>query len=78
MWRAAEEDFWRRVADAVRKIFNQDPQKVELFRAGMASAAPLEKSLILHDDPLYVAADIAGVEVEEDDLRRYEAEYGSP
>jgi hypothetical protein len=71
LWRSIEEGYWEKVGAIIRKIFQQSPELVQDFRRQLIDATPLERSLILHDDPLEVAADIAGVEMNESHLRRY-------
>ena len=44
------------------KVFHADPGLVEQFRRKLADASPLERALVLHEDPLYVAADLAQAE----------------
>lgn len=62
IWSTVETDYWRIVGRTLDKVFHADPGLVEQFRRKLADASPLERALVLHEDPLYVAADLAQAE----------------
>jgi hypothetical protein len=71
LWRSVEEGYWEKVRIIVRKVFNENPELVQGFRRELIDATPLERSLVMHDSPLEVAADIVGTEVTEKHFQQY-------
>jgi hypothetical protein len=76
LWRSIEESYWERVAETVRKVFSGNPDLVRSFRRQLEIADPLERSLIMHEDPLDLASDIAGQTVTEQHQHLYEELFG--
>jgi hypothetical protein len=76
IWRSVEDSYWERVTETVRKIFGCNPDLVRIFRRQLEVADPLERSLIMHEDPLDVAGDLAGQDVTEEHRHMYEEIFG--
>lgn len=58
---SSRDEYWRRVKFALRHYFNSDEQRADDLRRTIEDATIGEQLLLYHDDPLSVAADLAGV-----------------
>jgi hypothetical protein len=78
MWAAVENSYWRTVARTVDVVFHANAGLAWQFRQRLFDVSPLERALYLHDDPLYVAASLAGSPVTEDHIRAFSILLNKP
>ena len=67
-----EDRFWTLLRDALERILGADGELANQYRLHLESASSYEKLLALHDDPLDVAAMLAGISLTEEHLARYD------
>jgi hypothetical protein len=53
--------YWERVARSLERVFGKNRNLAEDYRRQVEDAAPAEQMLVYHQEPLEVAADLAGV-----------------
>jgi hypothetical protein len=71
IWAAIENSYWRTVARTLDVVFHANAALAWQFRHRLLDVSPLERALFLHDDPLYVAASLAGLRVTKDHIRAF-------
>jgi uncharacterized membrane protein YeaQ/YmgE (transglycosylase-associated protein family) len=68
-----ESMFWHTLRQTFSRVLDKSTEPVDYYRASLSKASPYERLLALHDDPLDVAAVLAGVTLTPDIMSRYEA-----
>jgi hypothetical protein len=59
--REIRDAYWERVARSLERVFGRNPDMAEDYRRKIEHAAPAEQMLVYHQEPLEVAADLAGI-----------------
>jgi 5,6,7,8-tetrahydromethanopterin hydro-lyase len=67
-----ESSFWKLVSGALSEVLGVDGDLAEQYRAQLKGASARERLLALHDDPIDVAATIAGISLTREHLRQYD------
>ncbi len=67
-----EREFWVTLRSALEDVLKAEGRLLDRFKANLASASPYERLLVLHDDPLDVAAALADISLTTEHLRRYD------
>ena len=68
-----EDRFWQRLHYALDHALSADGDLARQYQLKLESASSFERLLALHDDPIDVAATLAGIVLTEDHLARYRA-----
>jgi uncharacterized membrane protein YeaQ/YmgE (transglycosylase-associated protein family) len=68
-----ESMFWRTLRQTFIRVLDTGTEAVDYYRESLFKSSPYERLLALHDDPLDVAAVLAGVTLTPDIISRYEA-----
>jgi hypothetical protein len=72
------ERFWERVERAMDEVFAAPAGPAKTYRRAVESAPVEEQLLVYHDEPLKIAADLAGVPtISEDHLEKYRQLIGA-
>jgi 5,6,7,8-tetrahydromethanopterin hydro-lyase len=68
-----ESNFWKLVSDALSEVLGVDGDLAQQYRAQLEGASARERLLALHDDPIDVAATIAGISLTREHLSQYDS-----
>jgi hypothetical protein len=72
-------EFWARVKRTLRELYNVEPERADTYRRQVEDGASgLGQILVYHDEPLQIAADLAGVSLTADAMGRYGDWYPHP
>jgi hypothetical protein len=70
-----EADFWGDVLFALTRIYRQEPNKawatIEQRRVKLLDADPLERALVMHENPVFIAAGLIGKQASEAEIRSF-------
>jgi hypothetical protein len=53
--------YWERVARSLERVFGQNRSLADTYRREIDRAPPSEQILVYHQEPIEVAADLAGI-----------------
>lgn len=68
----AQARFWKRVKRTLSDVFATSPDVAEAYRHRVEAASVAERMLVYHEEPLKIAADLAGVkDISDEQLRIY-------
>jgi hypothetical protein len=78
--REMRNDFWYRVRRAMSDIFHADPKLADTYRRAVEAAdTPLSEQIVVyHDEPLQIAADLAGVNLTDQHIDMYRKAFNDP
>lgn len=65
-------EFWRRVERALVEIFGKSADLLDAYRLRSEGARGLGQILVFHDEPLQIAADLAGDVITDQHIDAYE------
>jgi hypothetical protein len=72
------QEYWRRVKDVLTDVFGERGITVDRHREGVEQLVGLARLLAYREDPLQVAADLAGRTISADDMKRYQDLFPDP
>jgi hypothetical protein len=72
------QEYWHRVKRALVDVFGESADHVEAYQRQLEHATVLGQMLAFHDDPLQVAADLAGRAATMDDIANYRRLFPGP
>jgi hypothetical protein len=75
---AMRQEFWGRVKRSLHEIYGASPDLVDGYRDDVESSPPLGQMLAFHDEPVQIAADLAGRSVSPDDIKKYQSLFPDP
>lgn len=73
-----EARYWTAVRETLRHLYDADPRLADHYRRRLEDAEPQERLLVYHNEPLDVAADLAGRRVTADDVWIYQQRVLTP
>jgi hypothetical protein len=72
--RDVRDAYWERVARSLERVFGQNRSLADSYRKEIERAPPAEQILVYHQEPIEVAADLAGIaEITPDQQQIYRA-----
>lgn len=72
------DEYWRRVARSLSDIFKSNPDTAADYRRLVDGQVGLSRILPYHDDPLQIAADLAGEDLTSEHVELYEKMFPDP
>ena len=73
--RPVRDEFWRRVKYSLARHFEAKEVMADKYRRAIEGATIDEQLLVYHKSPLGIAADLAGRDVTDDELRKYYEQF---